>query len=57
MKGLLKEIPLAEYILPGMGKVGCAVFFETSRYCYFLNLLVSLTNLARTVSGPNPHPT
>ena len=28
MKELLKEIPLAQYILslPGMGKVGCAVF-------------------------------
>ena len=34
----------------------CA-FFETSWYCYFLNLLVSLTNSARTVSGPNPYPT
>jgi len=29
MKELLKEIPLAEYVLslPGMGRVGCAVFF------------------------------
>ena len=40
MKELLKEIPLAEYILslPGMGKVSCAVFLgELGNPEYFKN--------------------